>query len=123
MNGTRPCRSARPGEATGNDTVAEIAATMEVRGTGNIGTTLTAGRAGRCWELSVIYHGTISDTPRRFGRKIRTARASARSIWLIVTRWFFGDRASRQLRDVLRTFSPRPGIPLSRVVPAGRPFL
>ena len=48
MNGRRPCRSAGPGEATGNDLVAEIAAKMEVGGTGDIGTTLTAGRAGRC---------------------------------------------------------------------------
>ena len=44
----QPCRSAGPGEATGNDLVAEIAAKMEVGGTGDIGTTLTAGRAGRC---------------------------------------------------------------------------
>ena len=47
MNGMRPCRSAGPGEATGNDTVTEIAATMEVGRAGDIGTTLTAGRADR----------------------------------------------------------------------------
>ena len=34
MHGMQPCRSAGPGEATGNDPVAEAAATMEVGGTG-----------------------------------------------------------------------------------------
>ena len=64
MNGLRPCRAAGPGEATGNGTLAEIAATMEVGGTGDIGTTLTAGRSGAMPERRALTAGERRVVPR-----------------------------------------------------------